>query len=480
MSNQKNSFAMRLSLVFQLTLVLVFILNPDRSPAQRMPISLHPQNPHYFLYRDKPTILITSAEHYGAVLNLDFDYITYLDELKSKRLNLTRTFTGAYLEPSGAFNITANVLAPKPAKFICPWLRSEEPGHTLGGNKFDLTRWDPAYFERLRDFVSSAEKRGIIVELALFCPFYKDDQWIGSPMYAANNINGLGNVQREEVYTMDKHGGLYAIQEAMVRKIVHELQQYGNVIYEICNEPYFGGVTMEWQHQIASVIDETEKELGVRHLISQNIANHTALITNPHPAVSLFNFHYASPPVAVVQNYHLNKAIGNNETGFRGQQDSTYRKEGWEFILAGGALYNNLDYSFTADHEGGDFRYPEKQPGGGSTSLRTQLGYLADFINSFTFVQMKPDSLFIADGLLSPSVGYVLAEPGQQYAVYLLHAGGAQLSLQLPSGRYKLDWLNPVTGVYISKDKMVHKGGMARVTVPENTFDIALRIVRKK
>jgi hypothetical protein len=39
------------------------------------PLSLHPQNPHYFLFREKPAILIGSTEHYGAVINLDFDYI---------------------------------------------------------------------------------------------------------------------------------------------------------------------------------------------------------------------------------------------------------------------------------------------------------------------------------------------------------------------------------------------------------------------
>lgn len=27
------------------------------------PISLHPDNPHYFLFRGKPTVLITSGEH---------------------------------------------------------------------------------------------------------------------------------------------------------------------------------------------------------------------------------------------------------------------------------------------------------------------------------------------------------------------------------------------------------------------------------
>ena len=28
------------------------------------PITLHPENPHYFLFRGKPAVLITSGEHY--------------------------------------------------------------------------------------------------------------------------------------------------------------------------------------------------------------------------------------------------------------------------------------------------------------------------------------------------------------------------------------------------------------------------------
>jgi hypothetical protein len=106
-------------------------------------IGLHPQNPHYFRFRGKPALLVTSTEHYGAVLNLDF--VRYLDELKSHRLNLTRTFSGAYCEVSGDFKINANTLAPAQGRLVCPWARSNEPGDAGGGNKFDLTRWDDGY-----------------------------------------------------------------------------------------------------------------------------------------------------------------------------------------------------------------------------------------------------------------------------------------------------------------------------------------------
>ena len=106
--------------------------------AQAQPISLNQENPHYFEYKNKPAVLITSAEHYGAVLNLDFDYKTYLDELHAKKLNLTRVFSGAYCEPPGAFNIGSNTLAPAPNRLIAPWARSDQAGYRNGGNKFDL------------------------------------------------------------------------------------------------------------------------------------------------------------------------------------------------------------------------------------------------------------------------------------------------------------------------------------------------------
>ena len=77
------------------------------------PLALHPENPHYFLFRGKPTVLMGSTEHYGAVLNLDFDAAPYLDELQRRGLNLTRVFSGTYREVPGAFNIKDNTLAPE-------------------------------------------------------------------------------------------------------------------------------------------------------------------------------------------------------------------------------------------------------------------------------------------------------------------------------------------------------------------------------
>jgi hypothetical protein len=447
------------------------------------PIRLHPDNPHYFLFRGKPTVLVTSGEHYGAVLNRDFDYAKYLDVLHADGLNNTRTFVGAYCEQPGAFKIAQNTLAPAEGRFLCPWARSQTPGYANGGNKFDLTQWDAVYFTRLGDFVSKAADRGVVVEVNLFCPFYEDGMWNLSPMNTRNNVNGVGDVPREHVYTLDKHGGLLPVQDAMVRKVVTELKDFDNVYYEIMNEPYIRGVTLEWQHHIADVIGETEKQLGVTHLISQNIANGKAKVEHPHPGVSIFNFHYAWPPETVALNYGLGKVIGDNETGFKGTGDFHYRREGWAFLLAGGGLYNNLDYSFTVGHEDGTFQYPPTQPGGGTAALRRQLQILSEFFHRLNFVRMTPTNAVLKAGLPADTHAWALAETGRQYALYVCRekavdpAASVELAVALPAGAFRAEWVNTQTGAVDRTEEFEHPGGERTLASPAFAEDVALRVL---
>jgi hypothetical protein len=284
------------------------------------------------------------------------------------------------------------------------------------------------------------------------------------------------------------------VQLAFVRKVAGELREFDNFYYEVANEPYFGGITMEWQHRIVDTIVEAEKDFPHKHLISQNIANGSAKIENPHPAVSIFNFHYCVPPDALAENYGLNKVIGENETGFRGSSDILYRSEGWDFMLAGGGLYNNLDYSFTPGHPRGDF-LDYKSPGGGSPKLREQLGILKRFLEGFDFVRMAPDHSVVRG--VSPELSArALVEPGKAYAVYLhvplpnkpepdalqgaLRAGiEADLSLELPAGRYKAQWINTLSGDVAHEETFSHEGGNRDLRSPRFDNDIALRVVRQ-
>lgn len=439
------------------------------------PFQLHPDNPHYFLWRGVPSILITSGEHYGAVLNQDFDYKAYLKTLESFGFNLTRTFSGAYCEHPGAFSIQDNTLAPKKDRLICPWARSDTPGYPNGGSKFDLTQWDPVYFKRLRDFLGEADKRGVVIELVLFCTFYGDEMWDLSPMNASNNVNGIGTMGREEVCTL-KHPELLAVQDAMVRKVVEELKDIDNVYYEICNEPYFGGVTLEWQAHISQTIAEAEAKLNTKHLIAQNIANGGQKIANPDANVSLFNFHYADPPTTIADNWGLNRALGDDETGFDGDGPDSYRIEGWDFIVAGGATYSNLDYSFTCGTEDGSAS--PKAPGSRGRGIQEQLAILKKFISGLDFVHMKPDTAVIKKVAPEKTSARALAEPGKAYAVYVRGNGPATLTLDLPAGAYAAEWVDTKTGKVAGTESLKHDGGEKTLVSPPFALDIALSIKR--
>lgn len=477
--------------------IITILIGLAQALSARQPLALHPDNPHYFQFRDRPLVIVTSGEHYGALLNLDFNYRRYLQTLEREGMNNTRVFSGVYCEPPAAFNITSNTLAPLPGRFISPWARSSRPGYANGGNKFDLGQWDEAYFKRLHDFMKQAGKRGVIVEMNLFCPFYNDSMWNLSPMNAANNINSVGDVARTNVYTLDKHGGLLFHQEAFVRKIVAELNEYDNLYYEICNEPYFGGVTLEWQARIAQTIANAQKRLRNQHLISQNIANGSQKLEKLKPNVSIYNFHYANPPDAVTLNYRLPAVIGDNETGFRGTNNLPYRIEAWDFITAGGGLYNNLDYSFVAGKEDGTFAYPATQPGSGNTELRRQLKLLSQTIHDLDFVNMAPYNELVKGDLPEGTTARLLAFPGRDYLLYARSGLGQKkdgpklktqfgpgelvLRVNLAPGSYNYKWLDPATcQVVLTGAVMTHGGGDHEFVAPPFKDDTALVIKRAR
>jgi hypothetical protein len=465
-------------------------------------LALHPRNPRYFVYRGQPTVLVGSGEHYGAVLNPDFDYRTYLATLAADSLNLTRVFVGSYVERSGDFGIEKNTLAPAPARALVPWARSAEPGYALGGNRFDLDRWDPAYFERLRGFVTAARDAGVIVEVTLFSSHYGGG-WEQSPLHVSNNVNGVGDLPKERANTLD-NGNLRARQEALVRKIVSELKDAGNVYFEVQNEPwadrpvtvdilhpYIEAAEMkadgmfwqnrvdladeeslEWQAWIASVVADQETRQGSRQVIAQNYANFRYPLKDVDPAISVLNFHYAWPEAATL-NLALERALGFDESGFAGSEDATYRRQAWEFLLSGGAVFSHLDYSFAVGHENGTASYPA--PGGGSPALRRQLGVLKTFLMGFDLPRLspRPDLVVAAPG------AYVrcLADPGTSYALYMAGDGDTPLTLDLPAGRYRAEWVDVLTGGVVETRNLDHDGARATLHSPPYDTDVALRVL---
>lgn len=444
-------------------------------------LELSTANPRYLQYDGRPILLVTSGEHYGAVLNKDFDFRKYCDTLAADGLNLTRVFSGAYFEHPGAFDIAKNTLAPPTDRVIVPWAQVKTGADAQSAKKYDLDRWDEAYFVRLKDFVSYAASKQIVVEMNIFCPFYDAGQWKLSPMNPANNVQMLPAIKAEDVYTLDKHGGLLAVQEALVRKLCDELKGAGNVYFEICNEPYAKNVAEDWQRHITNVLAKHEEEWERKHLISWNIANEHAVVENPHPRLSIFNFHYAWPPVVVGMNPHLQGVLGDNETGFDGASDAVYRREAWEFLLAGGGLFNNLDYSFAVGHEDGSYAYPPSQPGGGSNALRRQLGLLRKTLEGLDFVRMKSHANGIASELPDGATCQFFGSLESGWVVYC-HGWpkDGRVLLGIDSGTYAITQLDPANGNSLAQGEIAASKGLTLPAAGISDVDVVYLLTPKK
>ncbi len=484
----------------KLTLIVLFLsslLTIDRAQAQTTHIALHPQNPHYFIYKGKTTALVTSGEHYGAVLNLDFDYKKYLKTLADEGMNYTRIFTGTYYEIAGDFNIEKNNLAPRREKYIGPWPEAEGDK-----SKFDLSKWNEAYFVRLKDFLSEAGKHGIIVEITLFSSIYQDKTWGISPQNPDNNVNLTDQISRQQAQTLDNNG-LWKYQEALVKKMVTELNGFDNIFFEVQNEPwsdhtvpvynivnkeelvkndwtnkadFADEASLKWQAAVADAISQTEQKLPKKHLIAQNYTNFRASIPKVEPNISILNFHYAWPE-AVRWNYHYDKIIGFDESGFAGSDDEVYRRQAWQFMLSGGGLFNSLDYSFSVGNEDGKGTY--KAPGGGSTALRAQLKILADFLGSLNLEKLYPNyvSTLSAPGLIT----YTLSDKSNAFAVFLRATGTTKSSLKLAvdNGTYTVRTLDTITGKYTKFGDLKAVDGTLTLGIDIPDGELALQISKR-
>jgi hypothetical protein len=482
------------------TLVASFVHHTAHAKLNTPPIRPHPANPHYFLFRDKPTVLITSGEHYGAVLNAEVDYKQYLATIDADGLNYTRIFGGSYVEvPAKSFGILRNDLAPLPNKFIAPWVRSDTPGYAGGGNKFDLTKWNPEYFQRYHDFLADASKRGIVVEISLFSSHYDEMMWKISPFHPSNNINGTNEIDWKKLHTLE-NGNILAFQEKYAHKLIEEARDFDNVIFEIQNEPWSDrpkltsvvnpylrppgrdqypnsidiadDLSLAWQARVAEWFLAEETALHTPHMLAQNYSNFLAPVSKYRADV--INFHYAYPE-AVTLNYGLGIPIAYDETGFLGRDDDAYRRQAWNFMLSGGSIFDALDYSFSPGHEDGQDLEPNG-PGGGSPTFRHQLRILREFLAKFSIVDLRPDTTTVKHA--SGVVAHALSNPGHEYAIYLDGNGPIYLTLALPPGDYKLEWVNTKTGATDKSEDLHQVSGDKTLTSPTFENGIALRITR--
>jgi hypothetical protein len=427
----------------------------------------YPANPHYFVRRGQPVVLVGAGEHYGAVINLEFDMQRYLAAVARSGLNYVRVFSGSYVEHPGAFGIAENTLAPRRDQFLAPWVRDEQ-------GRYDLARINPVWVHRLTTFVSLASQFDICVEVTLFSFWYEQSSWESSPMHPTLSRQGIGPYESSRVYEPDSP--LLPFMKRLVQVVATELREYDNVILEICNEPYSRHdhtMDMPWHLQMIQAIHSVAPEMP----IAMNVANRTQRINVIPEHVALVNFHYALPSAAR-ENWHFGVVIGDDETGFRGQAAAPYRHEAWGFMLAGGGTFNHLDYGYTVAHPEGDAPLDSRTPGYGGSDLRRQLAFLRATLERIAVWEMQPCNE-IGAWYCGDTDMQIMGAPSERYIAYIPHNRPAQvIILGVPAGWYALEWMYPAACTTQQAATIDHRGGFMRVETPLHADDLALLLLR--
>jgi len=179
-----------------------------------------------------------------------------------------------------------------------PWMRTG-PGLALDHKpKFDLTRFDPEYFERLKKRVIGAGARGIYVSIMLFEGWGAQnlDVWECHPFHGNNNINGIeADADRDgrglEFYTLQNSPmgqKVLELQEAYVRKVIDTVNHLDNVVYEVCNEA--GPYSTEWQYHTIRFIKNYESQKAKQHPVGMTFqykgGSNAALFDSPADWIS--------------------------------------------------------------------------------------------------------------------------------------------------------------------------------------------------
>jgi hypothetical protein len=198
-------------------------------------LRVHPMNPRYFTDGSGKAIYLTGSHTWRNMQDSTNvpDFGVFLDFLQRYGHNYTRLWV--YRGTPGGPALTPTVYA------------RTGPGTALdGGLKYDLSRFNQAFFDQLRARCIAARDRGIYVQVMLDSSETARTEppgnvnWPFHPYNLANNINGVngdpnGDQWGYEIFTLQV-AALTALNESYARKVVDTLNDLDNVLYEIVNE----------------------------------------------------------------------------------------------------------------------------------------------------------------------------------------------------------------------------------------------------
>jgi len=419
------------------------------------PLKVHPQNPRYFADAAGRPVYLTGFHNWYNLQDSGEDwppstykttghsYAGQLALMRKYHHNFMRMWAWEHRRWSSWENST-------PWIDPLPWaLADASYGKALDGRaKFDLTRFNQAYFDRLRARVIQARNNGVYVSIMLFQGFSvlkrsikpPENPWLGHPFNRENNINGVdgdlsGKANGQDIHTMSddpKIRKIRDLQEAYVKKVLDTVNDLDNVLYEIGNE--LDGYSREWQYYMIDFIKAYEKTKPKQHPVGMTFpwpdergneglfapACHADWVS-PGPGAE-GEYKNDPPPadgkkVSILDTDHL-WGIGGDRVWV------------WKSFTRG----HNPIYMDPLKGKPIDYRVAPAT----MEAARLAMGHTLRYAEKMNLAAATPSKEV-------SSTRYALGDPGKEYLVYQPEAGKS-FTVNLKAGKYRLEWFNPDSG----------------------------------
>ncbi|MFC1557912.1 DUF6298 domain-containing protein [candidate division KSB1 bacterium] len=444
---------MRRKYLISIISILALIFSCSTNKHKMGPLSVQPGNPRYFADGNGNAVYLTGSHTWANCQDMmkegnlkPFNYDEYLRAIKNYNHNFFRLWAW---ENTGWLPGSKDKIIIEPL----PYKRTG-PGEALdGGLKFDVTMFNEKYFTRLKKRVSAAQELGIYTAVMLFEGWSIEiknrtvgNPYDGHPFHRDNNINGIdGDTDNDgmgkEIHTL-QISEITRLQESYIKKVVDELNDFDNIIWEISNESHRD--SDKWHYHVISFIKKYEAEhklkqhpvlMTVEWEDGDNSKNNADLFNSPADAVSPNpgDNDYRNNPsdadgrkVVIVDTDHI-AGIGGNYTWV------------WKNFLRG---YNFLFMDPWEPWLGRDDSdkaeninrrdYPQWE------AIRKNMGYTLAYAEKINLDKIKPRNDL-------SSTGFCLAVPGSEYLVYQPEKN-SPFTIKLEPDTYSYEWFDPVSG----------------------------------
>jgi hypothetical protein len=432
------------------------------SESARGPLRLLSSNPRYFTDGSGKAVFLTGSHTWCNLQEItrlpanpnpaiDFDdYLSFLDRHHHNCFRLWAWENASSFDPSGRITYQNDPL---------PCQRTG-PGNALDGKlKFDLNKFNPEYFDRVRSRTIAARDKGIYVIIMLFQGFSllekgHHDDWKGHPCNAANNINHIDGDPNGDGKGIETHSltipAILTFQEAYVRRVIDTVNDLDNVLFEITNEDNGSPENTAWQYHMIDFIHRYEKNKPKQHPVGmthqwpdgKNIAefNSPAEWVSPGEEGGF----QTDPPAADGSKVILNDTdhsffyTGLQKAGLEGQRAWVWKNftRGNQTLFMDPYLDPTPWYVTTRNHpvNGNPDPYWEV--------LRINMGYTRLYADRINLTMMTPQCALA-------SSGYCLATStaaASEYLVYLPLGPWVSVDLSAAHGILSVEWFNPSTG----------------------------------